>query len=191
MVKNILLNGVGGQGIILVSEILIEAFALSGYDVKKNEIHGMSQRGGVVNSHVRYGDKIYSPIIPEKEADLILAFEYAESLRFLNYLQPKGKLIFNTRKIIPITVSSGNYKYPDNVEEYLKENNIDYEEFDAFKYAKEHGLTKAENIALLAYASRYIDLKEDIWFEAMKKKIKPKFFEKNWEIFKSVAKLNQ
>lgn len=191
MVKNILLNGVGGQGIILVSEILIEAFLLAGYDVKKNEIHGMSQRGGVVNSHVRYGDKIYSPIIPEGEADLILAFEYAESLRFLNYLRENGKLIFNTRKIIPITVSSGNFKYPDNVEELLKKNKINYEKFDAFNYAKNQGLARAENIALLAYSSKYIDLKEEIWFEAMKKKIKPRYFDKNWEIFKNVAKMNQ
>jgi indolepyruvate ferredoxin oxidoreductase beta subunit len=189
MVKNILLNGVGGQGIILVSEILIEALLNMGYDVKKNEIHGMSQRGGVVNSHVRYGDKVYSPIIPEGEADIIISFEYAETLRFINYLKPEGKLIFNTRKIIPITVSSGKYKYPDNVEELLEKYNINYEKFDAFSFAKQNGLSKAENIALLAYASKYIDIPEDVFYKSMKNRIKPQYFEKNWEIFKNVAKI--
>ncbi len=187
MVTNILLNGVGGQGIILVSEILIEAFLQMGYDVKKNEIHGMSQRGGVVNSHVRFGDKVYSPVIPEGEADFVLSFEYCESLRFLNYLKSDGNLIFNSQKIIPITVSSGSAKYPEDVESKLDEKNINYEMFNAFDIAKEAGLTKATNIALLAKFSKKLDVPMDVWKSAMKKRIKPKYFEKNWKIFTSIA----
>jgi len=187
MVKNILLNGVGGQGIILVSEILIEAFLQMGYDVKKNEIHGMSQRGGVVNSHVRFGDKVFSPVIPEGEADFVISFEYAESLRFLNYLKDDGKLVFNSQKIIPITVSSGSAIYPSDVEKELKSKNINYTMFDAFEIAKESGLPKATNIALLASFSKYLDVPENIWKSAMQKRIKPKFFDKNWEIFQSIV----
>jgi len=188
MIKNILLNGVGGQGILLVSEILIEAFLMQGYDVKKNEIHGMSQRGGVVNSHVRYGEKVYSPTVPEGEADIVISFEYAESLRYLHYLKKDGVLIYNTQKIIPITVSSGKYKYPENIEEELQNKNINHEAFNAFEVAKKYNLTKAANVALLGFASRHFDIGPDIWKKAMEKKIKPKFFEKNWEIFQSVAK---
>ncbi|MCX8058031.1 MAG: indolepyruvate oxidoreductase subunit beta [Spirochaetes bacterium] len=189
MVKNILLNGVGGQGILLVSEILVEALLLSGFDVKKNEIHGMSQRGGVVNSHIRYGDKIYSPIIPVGEADIIISFEYCETLRFINYLKENGLIIFNLQKIIPVSVSSGKASYPQNIEDELTKYYIKYDSFDAFSYAKNFGMPKATNIALLAYSSKYLeDIKDEIWEKAMRKYIKEKFFDKNFEIFKSLKK---
>lgn len=192
MIKNILLNGVGGQGILLVSEILVEALLLSGFDVKKNEIHGMSQRGGIVNSHIRYGDKVYSPIVPSGEADIIISFEYCETLRFINYLKENGIIIFNLQKIIPVSVSSGKFKYPDNIEEELKKNNINFDFFDAFNYAKSFGMPKATNIALLGYASKYLgDIKEDIWEKAMRKYIKEKFFDKNFEIFQSIRAKNK
>jgi len=157
--------------------------------VKKNEIHGMSQRGGIVNSHIRYGDKIYSPTIPYGEADIIISFEYCEALRFLGYLKNNGIIIFNTQKIIPISVSTGKFNYPENVEEIIQKLNIKYDKFDAFEYAKEFGLPKASNIALLAYSSKYFQEIDDfIWEKALRKYIKEKYFEKNFEIFNNLRK---
>ena len=118
-VKNILLVGVGGQGIILVSDIMALAFMKKGYDVKKSEVHGMAQRGGSVSSHVRFGSKVFSPLIKEKKADFLLAFEEMEALRYLNFINSETKIILNKHRVNPPAVSLGMAEYPKEIPEKL------------------------------------------------------------------------
>lgn len=153
---NVLICGVGGQGILLASEILSEVLIKAGYDVKKSEIHGMSQRGGSVESHVRAGKKVFSPLIKKGEADFILSFESIEGLRYLEYLSSEGKLIRNTQKIIPLTVTIGNYEYPENPEKIAKQNDIDTISINAIKIAKNLGSDKVVNIILLGVLAQYL-----------------------------------
>jgi len=137
--RNVLIVGVGGQGVILASNALSTAAMAGGYDVKKNEAHGQSQRGGTVPSHIRYGKKVYSPIIGRGEADLILAFEELEGLRFAHFLKIDGKMILNRQRIYPPRVSSGLDKYPEDVVSTLKENGIETIEVDALSIANNLG----------------------------------------------------
>ncbi len=118
---NIFLAGVGGQGILLASEILGEAFLRGGYDVKKSEVHGMAQRGGAVTTHLRFGPKVFSPLIEPGTADLLIAFEKMEALRFIHYLAPDGVAVVNVQEIPPAPVSSGQERYPERIEERLRE----------------------------------------------------------------------
>ncbi len=119
MTTNILLCGVGGQGTLLASNLIADCAMKAGFDVKKSEIHGMAQRGGSVVSHVRFGDKIASPIIRKGEADIVLSFEELEALRWAEYLKPDGIVITNSQKILPMYVSSGSEKYPENIPDIL------------------------------------------------------------------------
>ena len=118
---NVFLAGVGGQGILLASEILGEAFLRGGYDVKKSEVHGMAQRGGAVTTHLRFGPKVYSPLIEPGTADVLIAFEKLEALRFIHFLKPGGTALVNRQEIPPAPVSSGQERYPERVEERLRE----------------------------------------------------------------------
>ncbi|MBC8313332.1 MAG: indolepyruvate oxidoreductase subunit beta [Candidatus Cloacimonetes bacterium] len=160
---NILICGVGGQGILLASEILSEVLMKVGYDVKKSEIHGMAQRGGSVESHIRAGKKVYSPLIKKGEADFILSFESIEGLRYLEYLSPKGKLIRNTQKIIPLTVTIGNAEYPKNPEKIAKQNDIDTISINAAEIARQLGSDKVVNIILLGVLAKFLDIDKKIW----------------------------
>lgn len=192
---NVLICGVGGQGILLASEILSEVLIKAGYDVKKSEIHGMSQRGGSVESHVRASKKVYSPLIKKGEADFILAFESMEGLRYLEYLSSEGKLIRNTQKIIPLTVTIGNAKYPENPEKIAKQNDIDTISINAIKIAKDLGSDKVVNIILLGVLAQYLGdlsapwrIDRKIWdgviVDWMKvKKLPPKIMEINKKAF--------
>ncbi|MCD6102257.1 MAG: indolepyruvate oxidoreductase subunit beta [Candidatus Cloacimonetes bacterium] len=185
---NVLICGVGGQGILLASEILSEVLIKAGYDVKKSEVHGMSQRGGSVESHVRAGKKVYSPLIKKGEADFILSFESMEGLRHLEYLAPDGKLIRNTQKIIPLTVTIGNAKYPENPEELAKENGIETISINAIKIAKELGSDKVVNIILLGILAQYLGIDREIWNKVITdwmnvKKLSPKIMEINKKAF--------
>jgi len=119
--KNILMAGVGGQGIILASEIVSEAVMLAGFDVKKSEVHGMAQRGGSVTSHVRFGEKVYSPIIRDGEVDILFSLELLETLRFLPVLKDDPVILVNQQKILPPSVTLGRDVYPDNIAGLLKE----------------------------------------------------------------------
>lgn len=185
---NVLICGVGGQGILLASEILSEVFIRAGYDVKKSEVHGMSQRGGSVESHVRAGKKVYSPLIKKSEADFILAFESMEGLRYLEYLAPAGKLIRNTQKIIPLTVTIGDAKYPENPEKIAKQNDIDTISINAIKIAKDLGSDKVVNIILLGVLAQNLKIDRKIWdgviVDWMKvKKLSPEIMEINKKAF--------
>jgi len=185
---NVLICGVGGQGILLASEILSEVLIKAGYDVKKSEVHGMSQRGGSVESHVRAGKKVYSPLIKKREADFILSFESMEGLRHLEYLAPDGKLIRNTQKIIPLTVTIGNAKYPENPEELAEKNGIETISINAIKIANELGSDKVVNIILLGILAQYLGIDREIWNKVITdwmniKKLSPKIMEINKKAF--------
>ena len=118
-VTNILLVGVGGQGIIVASEIMADAFLEAGYDVKKSEVHGMAQRGGSVSTHVRFGPKVFSPLIKEGETDILVAFEELEAMRYLHFLGPKPTIILNEQRLNPPSVSLGKDRYPENIADSL------------------------------------------------------------------------
>lgn len=181
-IKNILLVGVGGQGTILASKILSEGLVESGYDVKMSEIHGMSQRGGNVSTQVRYGDKVYSPIIGEGEADIIVAFEKMEALRWIEYLKPGGKMVINDAEIPSSVIQMGKADYPQGILEDLGEKAHTYV-FKASDIAKELGNIKAMNIVLLGALVEAMDLPDIDWDEIMKRNIKAQFLDLNREAF--------
>ena len=166
---NVLIVGVGGQGVLLASEILCEIARVMGLDAKKSEVHGMSQRGGVVTSHVRFGKKVYSPLIPEKEADIILAFEIAEGLRWIDELKEGGTMIASNQRIVPPIVSTGKFDYPTEIEKRIKEKAHGAKIVDAFAIAKNLGNTRLVNTILLGVLSQSIDLEEEKWLEVIER----------------------
>lgn len=181
--SNIIIAGVGGQGTLLASRIL-GAVAISGdYDVKVSEVHGMSQRGGSVITFVKFGEKVYSPIIDIGEADIILAFEELEALRWLSYLKPDGKIIVNTQNIDPMPVIIGAAKYPENIIDTLNEKCKNVLTIDAMKYANELGNTKVANVVLIGHMAKNTDIDKEIWLKAIKDTVPPKFAELNLKAF--------
>ena len=180
---SVFLTGVGGQGILLASEIISNAAMLSGFDVKTNEVHGMAQRGGTVTALVRYGPKVYSPLICEGNARVLCAFEMAEAIRAAHYLAPGGLAVVNQYRIIPVTVSSGSAVYPENIQDTLRKCFPRLCYFDATQKAIEAGTEKAANVVLLGATSVGLDLPEETWLEAIRKTVKPKFLEVNLKAF--------
>jgi indolepyruvate ferredoxin oxidoreductase beta subunit len=166
---NVLIVGVGGQGVLLASEMLCEVAKVLGLDAKKSEVHGMSQRGGVVTSHVRFGKKVYSPLIAEGEADVILGFEIAEALRWVHYLRPGGRIIVNEQKMIPPITTTGKFSYPENVEETIKKRVPKTTIIDAYAIALKLGNTRLVNTILLGVLSNAIDLEEDKWIKVIER----------------------
>lgn len=182
-ITNILLVGVGGQGILLASEILSETFMLAGYDVKKSEIHGMSQRGGSVVSHVRYGNEVFSPIVPEGEGDILFGFELLETCRYLSLLKKGATIIANDLCIPPPSVLSGKDIYPQGLTEKIGSRFPDFLLVDGLKIATEAGNPRAANTALLGAVSRRLDIPEEFWMMAMGKMVPPKAIEVNRKAF--------
>ncbi len=166
---NVLIVGVGGQGVLLASEILCEVAKVLGLDAKKSEVHGMSQRGGVVTSHVRFGKKVHSPLIPDGGADVILAFEIAEGLRWASELKAGGTMIVNNQRIVPPIVSTGKFSYPDELEKKIREKVEKTIIIDAFDIASELGNTRLVNTILLGVISNSIDLEEEKWLEVIER----------------------
>ena len=184
-VKTILLVRVGGQGVLTASEILSEALMIQGYDVKKAEVHGMSQRGGSVNSHLRYGEKVYSPLIGEGEADMIFSFELLETMRFSKYLKNDGYLVSSTTEIIPNSVYFSDKKYPQAPADSLKD--IYGKRFyavDAENIAKELGNPRFANVVLLGTVSKLMGIDDDAMTQAIKNMVPPKTVEGNLEAYK-------
>ena len=188
-ITNILLVGVGGQGILLASEILSETFMLAGYDVKKSEIHGMSQRGGSVVSHVRYGSEVFSPIVPEGEGDILFGFELLETCRYLSLLKKGATVIANDLCIPPPSVLSGKDIYPEGLTEKIGLLFPDFLLVDGLKLANEAGNARAANTALLGAVSRRLDIPEEFWMKAMAKMVPPKAIEVNRKAFLAGRKL--
>jgi indolepyruvate ferredoxin oxidoreductase beta subunit len=186
--KNILMAGVGGQGVILASEIVAEAVMLSGFDVKKSEVHGMAQRGGSVEAHLRYGKKVYSPLIETGSADLLLAFEIMEALRYLPYLHKNSKIIVNTQKIMPPAVATGKAPYPENILEELAGHGLTVIPIDAFEIAKKAGNVKAANVALVGALSSLMTIPKETFIEVIKQRVPPRFLDVNLTVFEEGRK---
>ena len=182
-VKNILLVGVGGQGTILASKILTSGLIKAGYDVKMSEIHGMSQRGGSVSTQVRYGEKVYSPIVGKGSADVIVAFEEMEALRWLDHLKIGGKMVINDYRIQPVPVNLGAAEYPEGIIENLSKI-CDVHAFKAAEIATELGNPKAMNIVLLgALVKNMGGLDEIDWDAEIEANVKAKFIDLNKKAF--------
>ena len=188
-ITNILLVGVGGQGILLASEILSETFMLAGFDVKKSEIHGMSQRGGSVVSHVRYGREVFSPIVPEGEGDILFGFELLETCRYLSLLKKGATVIANDLCIPPPSVLSGKEIYPQGLTEKIGALFPDFLLVDGLKLATEAGNPRAANTALLGAVSRRLDIPEEFWMKAIGKMVPAKAIEVNKKAFLAGRKL--
>ena len=182
-VKSVMIVGVGGQGTLLASRILGAALVNDGYDVKVSEVHGMSQRGGSVVTYVRYGEKVYSPVVTQGEADLILAFEQLEAARWISYLKKGGKLVVNTQSIDPMPVITGVMTYPDNIIAKLKKMDIDVTAVDALSLAEEAGSVKAVNVVLIGVMARRMDLDESVWLNVIREIVPEKFVEMNLKAF--------
>ncbi|OGP80397.1 MAG: indolepyruvate oxidoreductase subunit beta [Deltaproteobacteria bacterium RBG_16_64_85] len=182
---NVFLAGVGGQGILLASEVLCEAFLLSGYDVKKSEVHGMAQRGGAVTTHLRFGKKVHSPLIEPGTADLLVAFEKMEALRFAHYLSPGGAALVNAQEILPPSVSTGKERYPSRIEERLREFTPNLFVVDALAAALSLHEVRAVNIVMVGAASHFLPLAEEAYVEALRAALPAKIVEVNIRAFRT------
>lgn len=182
-VTNIMIVGVGGQGSLLASKLLGNLLIDEGYDVKVSEVHGMSQRGGSVVTYVRFGEKVYSPIVDKGEADFIVSFEKIEAARYASYLKRGGKIIVNTQEIDPMPVITGAAEYPADALDKLAALGIDVDAVDALAPALEAGSSKAVNIVLMGKLSKYMQIDEEKWIDAIKKSVNPKFVEMNIRAF--------
>lgn len=188
-ITNVLLVGVGGQGILLASEILSEAAMLAGFDVKKSEIHGMSQRGGSVVSHVRYGTKVFSPIVPEGEGDILFGFELMETIRSLPLLKPGGAVVANDLQISPPAVLMGQETYPVGLAERIKAQFADFLLVDGQKMATDAGNVRAANTVLLGAVSKRLSIPEEFWLKALEKMVPAKALDVNLRAFQMGRKL--
>ncbi len=181
--QNIMIVGVGGQGTLLASKLLGKLLLARGYDVKVSEVHGMSQRGGSVVTYVRYGEKVYSPLIDKGGADYIVSFELLEAARYTEYLRKGGKIITNTQKTNPMPVIIGAAEYPENLVEKMKAAGLDVDAFDALSLAEQAGSSKAVNLVLLGRLSNCFDFSTEEWMQAIESGVPEKFLEMNKKAF--------
>lgn len=178
-VKNIMIVGVGGQGTLLASKILGSALLSRGYDVKVSEVHGMSQRGGSVVTYVKYGEKVYSPLITPGEADIILSFEMLEAARWLPYLKKGGKLFTSIQRMEPMPVITGAAEYPEDIIEKIRALGVDVTEINALELAQKAGSAKAVNVVLIGVLAKNMEFNAVIWEKAIADTVNPKFLEIN------------
>ena len=180
---SVMIVGVGGQGSLLASKLLGRLLMDEGYDVKVSEVHGMSQRGGSVVTYVRFGEKVYSPIVTEGEADVIIAFEKLEAARYAKYLKKDGRLVVNTQQIDPMPVIIGAAEYPAGVLDELSAKGLSVDALDALTLAREAGSAKAVNIVLMGRAAKYFDIPYERWIAAIENTVALKFVEMNKKAF--------
>ena len=180
---NIMIVGVGGQGSLLASKLLGHLFVKKGYDVKVSEVHGMSQRGGSVVTYVRCGQKVFSPVITEAEADFIISFEKLEAARHAAMLKKDGRIVVNTQQIDPMPVIIGAAEYPENILEELVAKGVSVDAFDALSFALQAGRAKATNIVLLGRLAGYLEFTKEEWLTAIEEIVAPKFVEMNKKAF--------
>lgn len=184
--KNIMIVGVGGQGTLLASKMLGYVLLQRGYDVKVSEVHGMSQRGGSVVTYVRYGKKVYSPVIDKGEADVIISFEKLEAARWLEFLKKDGTIITNTQEVEPMPVIMGAAAYPENLIEKMQAAGAKVDAKDFLSIAQEAGSAKAVNIALMGRLSTYFpEISDEQWQDAIEKIVPPKFLDLNRKAFEA------
>jgi indolepyruvate ferredoxin oxidoreductase beta subunit len=182
MTKNIMIVGVGGQGTLLTSRIIGKTALQMGMDVKISEVHGMAQRGGSVVTFVRFGDKVCEPVVEEGQADVIIAFEQLEALRYSHYLKPDGILVVNDCKISPMTVVIGAKEYPQSIIDTLKKDHNVYT-IDGQSVAKELGNSKVLNSVVLGYAAKFIGFDKDAWLDVVGNTVPKKTIEINFAAF--------
>ena len=183
MTKNVMIVGVGGQGSLLASKLLGKLLVDEGYDVKVSEVHGMSQRGGSVVTYVRFGDRVYSPVIENGEADFIVSFEKIEAARYADKLKKDGVIIVNTQQIDPMPVIIGAATYPEAILDEMAAKGINVDAVDALSLAQQAGSAKACNIVLMGRLAKYFDLPKEKWIAAIEKSVKPQFVELNLKAF--------
>lgn len=180
---NILFSGVGGQGILLASEVTVYSLLAAGYDAKKSEVHGMAQRGGSVTAQLRYGKKVYSPLIEPGGADLMIAFEMMEAVRYLPYLHKGSKVVVNTQQILPPSVATGLAEYPKDVLNHLTERDIVVVPIDAFDLAREVGEVRTANVVMVGALSVFLPVDEGNFEEIIRNRVPKKFIDVNLEAF--------
>jgi indolepyruvate ferredoxin oxidoreductase beta subunit len=183
MTTDILIVGVGGQGTLLASRVLGKLAQSLGYDVKLSEVHGMAQRGGSVVTHVRFGDKVFAPVIDESSADIILAFEKLEALRWIGRLKKNGKMFINTQEIAPMPVITGAESYPADIEERIRALVPDAVFVDALKLAEEAGTAKAVNFVLIGVLARHMDIDKNAFLDAIRATVPQKLLDVNLAAF--------
>jgi indolepyruvate ferredoxin oxidoreductase beta subunit len=188
---NILFSGVGGQGILLASEITAYSLLLAGYDAKKSEVHGMAQRGGSVTAQLRYGKKVWSPLIEPGCADIQVAFEMMEAVRYLPFLHKGSKVIVNTQKILPPSVATGKAGYPENVLDRLTEREIVVVPVDAFDLAREVGEVKTANVVMVGALSAFLPIDPAIYEKVIRARVPERFREVNLKAFAAGRKVSQ
>ena len=182
--KSIMIVGVGGQGTLLASRILGSVLGTAGYEVKVSEVHGMSQRGGSVVTYIRYGEKVYSPVIEKGQADMIVSFEQLEAARYVSYLKKDGTIITNTQKISPMPVITGAAEYPDGIIDKIKAMGINIIAVDALSAAEKAGSAKAVNVVLMGVLSKVLPgIELDAWKKAVEKCVTAKVIEINEKAF--------
>lgn len=181
---NIVITGVGGQGVIMASYVLSQAAMADGFDVKQSEVHGMSQRGGSVLSHLRFGEKVWSPLVSQGTADLLLSFEALEALRYINWLRPGAKLVYNTLRVNPSTVSAGFAEYPADVHGQIRQSWDVVIGVDANALALEAGNAKAANMVMLGTVSESLPFKDDTWEKIISSVVPPKTVDANMKAFR-------
>ena len=186
MTKNIMIVGVGGQGSLLASKLLGHLLLTEGYDVKVSEVHGMSQRGGSVVTYVRFGEKVYSPVIDKGEADFIVSFELLEAARYVEYLKEDGRIVVNTQQIDPMPVITGAMEYPQNLIGKMEGKGIKVDAMDCLSLAEEAGSAKAVNIVLMGRLSKYFEeISVEKWQKAIEDCVPEKFLAMNQKAFLS------
>ena len=178
--KSIMIVGVGGQGTLLASRILGSVLGTAGYEVKVSEVHGMSQRGGSVVTYIRYGEKVYSPVIEKGQTDMIVSFELLEAARYVSYLKKDGTIITNTQKISPMPVITGAAEYPDGIIDKIKAMGINIIAVDALSAAEKAGSARAVNVVLMGVLSKVLPgIELDAWKKAVEKCVPAKVIEIN------------
>ena len=182
--KNIMIVGVGGQGSLLASKLLGHLLLTQGYDVKVSEVHGMSQRGGSVVTYVRYGDKVYAPVIDKGQADVIVSFEVLEAARWLSYLAPGGQIVTNTQQMDPMPVITGAAEYPQQLVEKMRAAGAKVDALDCLALAEEAGSSRAVNIVLMGRLSHYFDIPEEDWMTSLTACVPARFLEMNKTAFR-------
>jgi indolepyruvate ferredoxin oxidoreductase beta subunit len=186
---NILFSGVGGQGILLASELTAYAQLDAGFDVKKSEVHGMAQRGGSVEAHLRYGERVYSPLIEPGTADILVAFEIMEAARYLPYLHKDSAVVVNTQKILPPAVAMGKAAYPNDILDELTSRGINVVALDAFAVAKEVGELRTANVAMVGAMSNFLAVNKQVFLDVIDTRVKEAFREVNKLAFEAGRKL--
>ena len=184
-VVNVSLVGVGGQGILLASDIIAKAAMLAGFDAKKSEVHGMAQRGGSVISEIRFGEKVHSPLIPAGTTDYLVSFEKLEALRYAHFLSSDGLALVNDQLIVPVTVSSGQHPMVDNLDARLKDAFPKLEVVPALDIARDLGNLRVVNVVMTGALSVHLGIPEDAWLRAIRDSVKERFVDMNLKAFEA------